>query len=342
MLANQIGSDNTAIGYQALHQTNGNYNTASGAFALLNDSSGSNNTAIGFAALESNLVGSQNTATGFNALLHNTASSNTADGYSALSSNTTGSSNVAVGVAAMNTNTTGYYNTSIGQASLYYNTTGFYNAAAGGGALNSNTTGYQNAAFGINALLTNTVGSDNIAVGFSAGSTTTGNNNIDIGNVGSAGENGVIRIGTPGTQGTTYIAGIQSSKVTGAAVYVTGSGQLGTLASAERYKTAITPMDDRTEKLQRLRPVTFHLKSDPGGAVQYGLIAEEVDKVYPELVIRDEHGTIEGVRYDELAPMLLNVVQRQQQQLTELQRQNDSMMAVLRKLDTEAPRVARR
>jgi hypothetical protein len=97
---------------------------------------------------------------------------------------------------------------------------------------------------------------------------------------------------------------------------VTSSGQLGVLASSERYKTAIAPMGGNTEKLAQLRPVTFHLKSDPGGAVQYGLIAEEVDKVYPELVIRDDAGQIQGVRYDELAPMLLNVVQKQQQKMT--------------------------
>jgi hypothetical protein len=87
---------------------------------------------------------------------------------------------------------------------------------------------------------------------------------------------------------------------------VTSSGQLGVLASSERYKTAITPMGENTKKLEQLRPVSFHLKTDPKGAVQYGLIAEEVDKVYPELVIRDDTGKIQGVRYDELAPMLLN------------------------------------
>ncbi len=117
----------------------------------------------------------------------------------------------------------------------------------------------------------------------------------------------------PSTQTAAYIAGIENAKITGSAVYVTASGQLGVLASSERYKTAIAPMvASNIEKLQQLRPVSFHLKSDPKGAVQYGLIAEEVDKVYPELVIRDEQGKIQGVRYDELAPMLLNEVQQQQ------------------------------
>jgi hypothetical protein len=130
-----------------------------------------------------------------------------------------------------------------------------------------------------------------------------------------AAESEVIRIGTAGTQTKTFVAGIENSKVTGAAVYVTSSGQLGVLASSERYKTAIAPMGANTQKLQQLRPVTFHLKTDPEGAVQYGLIAEEVDKVYPELVIRDDQGKIQGVRYDELAPMLLNEMQKQQQKL---------------------------
>jgi vacuolar-type H+-ATPase subunit I/STV1 len=111
----------------------------------------------------------------------------------------------------------------------------------------------------------------------------------------------VIRIGAQGTQTGTYIAGISSAQITGAAVYVTSSGQLGVLASSERYKTAITPIGESTQKLQQLRPVSFHLKTDPAGAVQYGLIAEEVDT-----------GKMQGVRYDELAPMLLNEVQQLQ------------------------------
>jgi hypothetical protein len=140
---------------------------------------------------------------------------------------------------------------------------------------------------------------------------TRGSDNIDIGNTGVAGDGGKIKIGTPGNQTETFIAGISTARITGAAVYVTASGQLGVLASSERYKTEIATMDAQTQKLSELRPVSFHLKSEPNGAVQYGLIAEEVDKVYPELVIRDEKGVIQGVRYDELAPMLLNVVQRQ-------------------------------
>ncbi len=151
-------------------------------------------------------------------------------------------------------------------------------------------------------------------MGYEAGfNVTTGSNNIDIGNEGLAADNGVIRIGTAGSQKEVFIAGIHTSKITGSAVYVTAGGRLGVLASSERYKTGIAPMGSNTAKLEQLRPVKFHLKSDPNGAVQYGLIAEEVAKVYPELVIRDEKGNIDGVRYDELAPMLLNEMQKQEQ-----------------------------
>jgi hypothetical protein len=160
------------------------------------------------------------------------------------------------------------------------------------------------------------VGSNNIGLGANSGyNVTSGSNNIEIGNEGTSSDGGTIRIGTSGTQTATYIAGIENAKVTGAAVYVTASGQLGVLASSERYKTAIVPIGTSTEKLQQLRPVTFHLKTDPNGLVQYGLIAEEVAKVYPELVIRDDAGKIQGVRYEELAPMLLNEVQKQERKI---------------------------
>jgi hypothetical protein len=164
---------------------------------------------------------------------------------------------------------------------------------------------------------------------------THGSNDIDIGNQGVAGESGTVRIGSAGNQVATYIAGIENAKVTGSAVYVTAGGQLGVLASSERYKTAIAPMGTDTEKLQRLRPVSFHLKSDPKGAVQYGLIAEEVAKVYPELVIRDAAGKIQGVRYDELAPMLLNEVQKQQRINAAQADQNNAQAAKIALLEQQ-------
>jgi hypothetical protein len=167
-----------------------------------------------------------------------------------------------------------------------------------------------------------------------------------------AAESGVTRIGTPDTQTKTYVAGISGTQVTGSAVYVTSSGQLGVLASSERYKTAIEPMGENTKKLEQLRPVSFHLKADPNGAVQYGLIAEEVDKVYPELVIRDDKGKIQGVRYDELAPMLLKEVQKQDARIrgleqkvakvNDLERELAEMHATLIALQSTGQLVAQR
>jgi hypothetical protein len=160
-----------------------------------------------------------------------------------------------------------------------------------------NTIGSSNTAVGRNALYTSTTGSANVAIGESAGSNlTTGSNNVDIANQGIAADNGTIRIGAPSVQTATYVAGIVGTRVTGSAVYVTTNGQLGVLASSERYKTEITPMGTRTDGLFELRPVSFHLKTEPNGPMQFGLIAEEVAKVYPDLVIRDAAGTIQGVR----------------------------------------------
>jgi len=257
---------------------------------------------------------SDNTAGGTYALHANTGSRNSASGAYAMYSNTSGVDNTAVGFQGLYLNTVGYRNSAIGGYALAANTSGNLNNAIGYGAMAYNTTGSNNNAQGYLALENNTTGSYNIAIGEYAGySLTTGSSNIDIGNEGVAGESGVIRIGSAAT--AAYIAGISTSTVTGAAVYVTSSGRLGVLASSERYKTSIKPIGSTTAKLAQLRPVAFHLKNDPRGAVQYGLIAEEVDQVYPELVIRDDVGKIQGVRYDELAPMLLNEMQRQRRKI---------------------------
>ena len=287
------GLQNTASGYEALFSnTTGNYNTASGAYALGANSNGMSNTASGAAALISNTSGSYNTASGVNALWFNTmGTANTASGYQA----------------------------------LYNNTTGIDNTASGYEALDKNKTGKENTAMGYSALSKNTSGKSNIAMGWEAGfALTTGSNNIDIGNPGEstdgvAADSGVIRIGTQmptALQTITYIAGIyDNTSVSGLAVVIDSNGQLGTVSSSERFKTAIAPMGSNTAKLQQLRPVSFQYKADPQGTLRYGLIAEEVAKVYPELVIRDEKGRIDGVRYDELAPMLLNEAQQQRQKV---------------------------
>ena len=315
LLRSTTAWNNTGVGLDTLiYNTTGGNNTAVGANALFSNTTAGGNTATGYNALYTNTVGYSNTTSGSEALYSNTSGyQNTATGFEALYSNTVGNHNTVSGFEALYSNTNGNSNTADGDFALYTNTTGYHNTASGSNALYSNTTGTSNVAVGLEALYSNTSGSNNIAVGTSSGYFLThGSNNIDIGNEGAAGDSGAVRIGTAGSQTATYIAGIESAKVTGSAVYVTAGGQLGVLASSERYKTAIAPMGAGTEKLQALRPVMFHLKTDPTGTLQYGLIAEEVAEVYPELVIRDDAGKIQGVRYDELAPMLLNEVQKQQ------------------------------
>lgn len=180
-------------------------------------------------------------------------------------------------------------------------------------------------------------------MGYDAGyNLQTGSNNIEIGNKGTNTDNNIIRIGLEGLQAKTFIAGIYNTKLTGSDVFVTSSGQLGVKASAERYKTAVVPMGSGTAELQTLQPVKFHLKTEPHGVVQYGLIAEEVAKVYPELVVRDENGRIDGVRYDELAPMLLNEVQHQAAKIASLEQQLVEIHATLAALQTANQLVAQR
>ena len=297
-----------------LVQSDGYGNTAMGTDVLYDLTTGYYyNTGAGYLALYLNQTGQYNTAFGAAALLENTASYNTAVGTFALEINGAGAANTAVGYEALGENTAGGDNTAVGYEALLKNTGGIFNVAVGQGALQANQSGSSNTAIGETALLEST-GSGNIAIGEKAGiSLTTGNSNIYIGSSG-ANESDTIRIGGS-AQTATYVAGIYGSPVTGSAVFVTSSGQLGVLASSERYKMDIETMTELSPKLAKLRPVTFHYTADPHGMLQYGLIAEEVDKVYPELVIRDEKGSIRGVRYEELAPMLLHEVQKQQQQI---------------------------
>ena len=338
MFANTTGIQNSAFGYEAMSEnTTGSYNSAIGDTALYLNTTGSNNTAMGQGAMFNNTTGGNNTAVGQGALLNNTTAnnntavgnvalsanttgtSNTAIGYDALGDNTTGTANTAAGLFALPSNTTGVNNTAFGAYTLFYNATGKGNAAQGVNALYNNTTGIRNLGIGNNALYGNTTGSYNVALGFDAGyNQTTGTDDIYIANQGVAAESQTLRLGTQGSAGvqgsgilTAYIAGIATTQVTGSAVYITSQGQLGVLASAERFKTEIAPMGEASDQIAALRPVTFKLRTDPKRTVQYGLIAEEVAKVYPELVIRGADGRIDGVRYEELPPMLLNVVQKE-------------------------------
>ncbi len=287
-------------------------NTAEGQSALLHLAGGTYNTALGWASLGFNVTGNYNTGVGAATLLNNTASENTATGAGALLSNTTGTSNAAAGAFALFTNTEGSFNTAIGEQALSNNTTGVGNTGIGATALNSNTTGSFNTANGTQALHNNTTGGSNIALGFEAGKNlTTGSNNIDIGNAGVAGESGIIRIGTAGTQTATFIAGIRETPIShgGAlAVGITADGQLGVRASSARFKEAIKPMDKASEAILALQPVTFRYKQelDPEGIPQFGLVAEEVEKVNPDLVARDDQGKAYTVRYEAVNAMLLN------------------------------------
>jgi hypothetical protein len=301
------GANNTAVGYQALFRnTIGNFNTANGLNALFSNTTASYNTATGFTALQDNATGAYNTATGFAALRKADADDNT-----------------ATGALALQADTTGFYNTATGVSALYSNTTGYYNVASGVSALTYNVVGHDNTAEGFQALLNNK-GSSNIGIGSNAGANlTTGSNNIDIGNLGLAGDTAKIRIGRQGTQTATYVAGIYGKTVasgTRVGVMIDSTGKLGTVVSSARFKNQIKPMDKSSEAILALKPVTFCYKKelDPDGMPQFGLIAEEVEKVNPDLVVRDEDGKMSTVRYEAVNAMLLNEFLKEHRKVEEL------------------------
>jgi hypothetical protein len=235
----------------------------------------------------------------------------TAVGYQALFNNTaTGLANTAIGYQALFSNTTGDYNTASGFFALRDNLTGEANTATGVGALQYNTSGSNNTASGVNSLYRNRTGSFNVALGYNAGKLlTTGDANIVISNPGIAGESNTIRIGKQGTQGATFVAGISGATVAGGVgVVVDATGHLGTVTSSARFKDAIKPMDKASEAIHALQPVTFRYKEelDPEGIPQFGLVAEQVEKVNPDLVARDADGKAYTVRYEAVNAMLLN------------------------------------
>lgn len=349
---------NTAMGDSALGSYTGTYNSAFGYYTLFNNSSGYSNTALGAQSMYYNTTGHDNTASGVNTLLRNTTgNNNTAMGSNALFNNTTGGNNTANGLNTLYTNTTGYNNiatgthalylndtgssnTAVGVEALIHNTAGNDNVAIGGSALRYNSTGDLNTAIGGAALHSNTTGRGNIAIGFDAGlKVTTGNYNIEIGTgtYGTSDDNGVIRIGNSGTQTQTFIAGIAGVRSTGGVqVYINSAGQLGTLTSSERFKKDIKSIDDVSDKLLQLRPVSFVYKEDEKKELQYGLIAEEVARVYPELVQYDAEGKPFTVYYHLLTPLLLSELQKehalvlsQQATLTAQQEKLDSQQAEL-------------
>jgi hypothetical protein len=282
-------------------------NTAAGTNVLPNHdgvNSGFGNTGIGRDALNANTTGNDNTASG----------------RSALVSNTTGHENTASGRSALQSNTIGNFNTANGWTALVFNLAGNTNTATGARALYSNTTGSNNVAVGYNTLNALTSGSSNIALGTNAGKNlTSGGANIYIGNNGTAGgtESHVIRIGQ--TQTKTFIAGIAKTHMSGATVVIRANGQLGVVASSARYKMDIHDLSDASDRLAQLRPVSYQYKTEPG-VTHFGLIAEEVDKVMPELVVRDEQNRPETVQYHELIPLLLQQVRQLKAEVAELRR----------------------
>jgi Chaperone of endosialidase len=351
LLSLESGTFNTAIGFFSLSSVStGNSNTGVGANALALNTA-DNNTATGAAALMSNTTGEHNTANGVSALASNTeGNGNTANGGAALFSNTTGEDNTANGLNALGRNVTGFANTAMGSQALAFNTA-FDNTAIGFQALSSNTGGAFNTAIGRDSLLLNTTGGGNTGVGYGALSGhTTGILNTALGFF--AGFNvidafNVICIGSLGdnVSNSTWIQnvyGVTPQSGNTAPVVVSNTGQLGTVASSERFKKDIANMDSSSEVILSLRPVKFHYKTDAKDTPQFGLIAEEVAKVNPALVLPDKDGKPFTVRYDAVNAMLLNeflkehrVVQEQGAMIARQQKQIETLTKGLQKVSAQ-------
>ncbi len=336
------GDRNSAFGYWALPNSSVSIdNTAIGHKTLFFNDIGSHNTAIGSSALYSNTIGNENTASGYYSLLHNTeGKQNTAIGASTLHYNTIGSNNTAAGYHALRINNDGTHNTAIGSLAMEGNNTGRENTASGTFALLSNIAGNRNTANG-SAALYNAMGSRNVGLGYYAGfNITSGSDNIIIGSGQKAkpADNRVIRIGS-NAQKKTFIGGI-NGVTTGMAnavpVVIDSNGQLGTISSSRRFKADIQLMGSASDRLLDLRPVTFHYKQpfeDGSTPVQFGLIAEEVAEVFPELVVRDASGNVETVSYHLLSSLLVNELQKEH-------RVNESQAARIASLEAQVAELA--
>ena len=314
-------------------------NTAEGGTGtLFSLTTGNNNTALGSQALFSLTTGSQNTATGAQALKSNTAGQNTADGFQALVFNTTGFGNTATGWRALLSNTTGLHNTADGFSALLRNTMGSHNTASGDDALSGNTTGSFNTVDGAHSLLVNSTGSGNTVLGFGAGnSVTTANNVICIG----------ANVAGANVANSCFIGNIFGADATGGdPVFITTNGKLGTInpPSSARFKEEIKPMSKASEAILALKPVTFRYKKefDLNGVPQFGLVAEEVERVSPDLVKRDRDGKLQTVRYDAVNAMLLNeflkehrTVQEQGAMIARQQKQIEALTAGLQKVSAQ-------
>ena len=348
LVSRTSGVWNTGTGFEALnHLTSGNQNTATGLRALFSDINGGFNTATGVYSLYSNTAGFFNSATGAYSLTKNTTgSNNTANGYSALNSNTTGFQNTAIGFAALLKNTTGFFNNAVGNNALFANTTGPFNTAFGNDALANNTTGFANDAFGDGALASNVTGNSNTAIGDLAGSNITGSGNVCIGQgiQGAAGVDNETRIRNIYTTVQPAV-GIDPDFVT-----VNSVGRLGrSNLSSRRYKHDIKPMDKASEALFKLNPVSFRYNKeyDATQTIAFGLIAEDVAEVYPDLVGRNAEGQPESVRYEQINAMLLNEflkghrkAQQQEATIAELKKGIEVLTAQLKEQAAQIQKVS--
>jgi hypothetical protein len=297
-----------------------NFTTAEGQKALFSLTTGAANTAVGWSTLSTNATGSFNTATGAGALLFNIADDNTAFGAAALLFNTAGVDNTAVGASALLNNTGSPVDTPNGGP-------GSANTAVGVSALSSNTSGSVNTAVGIRALLNSATGNGNIALGPFAGQSVT--DASDVIAIGADGEN---------VSSTCYIGnifGVTSSM--GSGVFINSLGKLGTMTSSRRFKDNIKPMDQASEALFGLKPITFRYKKeiDPARTSQFGLVAEDVEKVNPDLIVRDKEGKPYSVRYDQVNAMLLNEFLKEHRKVEQMQKQIDALTAGLQKVSTQ-------
>jgi hypothetical protein len=351
LVSNTTGSQNTGTGVNALFRnTTGFYNTASGVLALFSNTTGDGNTATGVFALYSNTTSFGNTATGFTALSANTTGDgNMADGAGALQTNTIGNNNTASGYQALNANREGRDNTASGSTALFFNTTGNENTALGSHALAGNldvSDGNGNTAVGFAALTASSGGSLNTALGHRAGQGLQGreSDNIDIGaNVGGvAGESNTIRIGNTDITDT-FISGISGTTVAGgAAVFVDSNGHLGTVTSSKRFKEEIRSMNKTSEAIFSLEPVTFRYKKeiDPAGTSQFGLVAEDVEKINPDLVVRDKEGKTYSVRYEAVNAMLLNEFLKEHKKTEKLEATVASLITTVKEQAAQIQKVS--
>jgi len=344
---------NTAEGYLALGSlTTGVYNTGIGVYWLLSITDQSLCTAVGAGALFSN-TGGTNTATGTGALLSNTTgTNNTANGTFALFSSTAGNDNTAIGDRALVVADNADGNTAVGSFALGVNTSGSLNTVIGAAAAITNTTGSSNTAVGLNALFSNN-GDSNTAVGRGAlGANTTGNNNVALGFGAGSGvttANNVICIGTNvagnDVNDSCYIGNIfGDTSGGGIAVLVNTNGRLGTMTSSRRFKDDIKLMDQASETLFALKPVTFRYKKeiDPARTSQFGLVAEEVEKVNPDLIVRDKEGKPYSVRYEQVNAMLLNEFLKEHNTVQELRKELAALTATVRDQAAQIEKVSAR